>query len=68
MFPAFEDCILERVVKFIYPPLGCDLTWMPPPPENPPWWFWGRAVGAIGLGLLTGPGQWRATVWRIHRF
>ena len=45
VFPAFEDCILERVVKFIYPPLGCDLTWMPPPPENPPWWFWGQGSG-----------------------
>ena len=41
VFPAFEDCVLERVVKFICgAPLFKDLTWVAPPPGRPPWWFW----------------------------
>ena len=45
VFPAFEDCALERVVKFIYPGLGKNLTWVAPPPGKPPWWFWGQGSG-----------------------
>lgn len=45
VFPAFEDSILERVVKCIYPWLGNKLTWLPPPLLKPPWWFWGQGSG-----------------------